>query len=413
MDKMVSSPMGREFFAGGMLRCLRPHGENTGCHEGWMLALSRIVFGICCFISAALAGKAAASTLCKVILPCYLAYGLVLFLTLRIHPRAKPMFHAGIHFVDVLWATQLIILINWPALSFATLFFVFTATALRWGFWGIQLTAATFCLLLLAGGFVYHLSFARLWHYRTIIDLLPEILLCAGLAIIAGLLAEGQIIRGKNYAVKAEAVTGNRIARELHDGVIQSLCCIDMRLEELRNRTGDLSAGGTDSILPIQESLRKEVAGLRDFMQRLRSLEIDSDRLPGYLAGLATKFEIEHGIRTRFVSDVDDVRLRPRVCVELARITQEALVNVRKHSQASEVLVRFGRRNGDLVLNIFDNGCGFGFSGRLSHEELKASGKGPRVILERAGGIKGKVSIESIESEGSCVEIALPHKANC
>jgi signal transduction histidine kinase len=180
---------------------------------------------------------------------------------------------------------------------------------------------------------------------------------------------------------------------------------MDLQLEELRNRVGEAYAQGTDPISRIQESMRSEIAALRDFTQQLRSVLIDSSRLLGYLAGLAAKFQVERGIVTRFVSDVEEVDLPPEICGEVARIAQEALVNVRKHSNASEALIRFGRRNGGWVLGVIDNGRGFGFSGRLSHRELQSSGKGPTVIMERARAINGEVSIESYESGGCCLEV--------
>jgi signal transduction histidine kinase len=54
-----------------------------------------------------------------------------------------------------------------------------------------------------------------------------------------------------------------------------------------------------------------------------------------------------------------------------------------------------------------DNGRGFDFSGRLSHDELQASGKGPAVIMERARRIGGTLSIQSTRGEGACVEVTL------
>ena len=207
---------------------------------------------------------------------------------------------------------------------------------------------------------------------------------------------------------RAEAAASSRIARELHDGIIQSLCSIKMQLEELRNNTGDVFARGADPLGRIQDSVEKEIGELREMTQQLRAQEIDSGRLLGYLAGLATKFQCQHGITARFVSEVDEVAMQPHVCVELARIVQEALVNVRKHSQAGEVLIRFFNRNGTWVLNVMDNGRGFGFSGRLSHEELQSSGKGPIVIMERARKINGQVSIESFENGGACLEVSIP-----
>jgi two-component sensor histidine kinase len=206
----------------------------------------------------------------------------------------------------------------------------------------------------------------------------------------------------------AEAVVSGKVARQLHDGTIQSLSLINIQLDDLSRQTGTISAPIVEPLKRMQQSIQKEIASLRDFMQQLRSLDIDSQNLLSFLAGMAVKFQVEHGIATRFVSDLDEVPFLPPICVELARIAQEALTNVRKHSDAREALVRLGRRNGDMVLSIIDNGRGFGFSGRRSHEELQASGEGPLILMERAKTINGKVSIESIQHSGACVEIAFP-----
>jgi signal transduction histidine kinase len=124
---------------------------------------------------------------------------------------------------------------------------------------------------------------------------------------------------------------------------------------------------------------------------------------------MTVKFEVEHGIPTRFVSEgLEEVQLTPHKCVELARITQEALANIRKHSDAKEALVMLRRRNGHYVLSIIDNGRGFRFSGHRSHGELRSSGEGPLVLMDRAQAIGGTVSVESIENSGSRVEVVIP-----
>jgi signal transduction histidine kinase len=85
----------------------------------------------------------------------------------------------------------------------------------------------------------------------------------------------------------------------------------------------------------IQKGIQEEISALREFTHQLHTLEIDSDHLLGYLSNLAAKFACENGISAKFVCDVEEAPLRPRVCGELARIMQEALVNVRKHSGAA------------------------------------------------------------------------------
>jgi signal transduction histidine kinase len=208
---------------------------------------------------------------------------------------------------------------------------------------------------------------------------------------------------------RAKAAAGGQLARELHDGIIQSLSLINMKLEDLQGKFSTDMASQVDPLKQIRHSLQEEIAELRDFTQQLRALELDSNNLLSYIAGMTVKFQAEHGIATRFVSEgIEEVQLTPRKCVELARITQEALVNIRKHSNAQEALVMLYRRNGHYVLSVLDNGRGFRFFGHRSHDELQASGEGPIVIMDRAKAIGGTVSVESIENSGSRVEVLVP-----
>jgi two-component system nitrate/nitrite sensor histidine kinase NarX len=94
----------------------------------------------------------------------------------------------------------------------------------------------------------------------------------------------------------------------------------------------------------------------------------------------------------------------------LARIVQEALVNVRKHSQARKVLVRLFSGDSQWRLTIEDDGQGFGFSGRLSQAELDETHAGPVVIKERVRLIDGELTIESNPGHGSRLEITVPQQ---
>jgi signal transduction histidine kinase len=100
--------------------------------------------------------------------------------------------------------------------------------------------------------------------------------------------------------------------------------------------------------------------------------------------------------------------LSPRVCGEVARIVQEALVNVRKHSGAKTVLVRVSAPDGYWKFEIDDDGRGFGFAGRHSHADLEIGRKGPVVIKERVRSIGGTLAVESAPGQGARVEIWLP-----
>ena len=82
-------------------------------------------------------------------------------------------------------------------------------------------------------------------------------------------------------------------------------------------------------------------------MQQMKSLDVDSRKLIGFLADTVERFQRETGIAARFPSDLEEPDMPQPVCRELSRIVQEGLVNVRKHSRAKTALVRLSAKNGN------------------------------------------------------------------
>lgn len=203
-----------------------------------------------------------------------------------------------------------------------------------------------------------------------------------------------------------------RVACELHDGPIQSLIGIDMRLEVLRRKMAPKNRDLDQQLGLLQDKLRQEIADLREFMQRLKPVRVDSVHLVEFLADIAERFQRTTGITTRFVSQVETVELSEGVRCELVRILQEALINIRKHSGADTVDVLLEERAGYCVLVISDNGRGLDFTGRLSYAQLEARAKGPAVIKERLRLIGGELAIESLPDRGTRLEIMIPGAGN-
>jgi signal transduction histidine kinase len=214
----------------------------------------------------------------------------------------------------------------------------------------------------------------------------------------------------RRLRLRAGALERARFARELHDGAVQSLIAVEMQVDVLRRQSTAKPELVTDELGRIQGLLREEVLKLRELMQQMKTLDVDSKRLLGLLSDTVERFQRETGISARFVSDLDELNMPQPVCRELARIVQEALVNVRKHSQARQVLVRLGSRNGVWHVLIEDDGRGFPFTGRLSQSELDTLGKGPLVIKERVRLIEGELTVESNPGLGSRLEITVPQR---
>lgn len=207
---------------------------------------------------------------------------------------------------------------------------------------------------------------------------------------------------------RAGALERARLVRELHDGAVQSLIGVEMQVDVLR-RSYPVERPVGAELERIQMLLREEVAKLRELMQQMKSVDVDGARLPAFLRDTVQRFQRETGINTMFVLDAEDEVLLPQpVCRELARIAQEALVNVRKHSGAKRASVQLSLSQGVWELAIEDDGTGFPFAGRVSQAELDASGRAPAVIRERVRLIEGELTIESKPGLGARLEVRVP-----
>jgi signal transduction histidine kinase len=213
----------------------------------------------------------------------------------------------------------------------------------------------------------------------------------------------------QHLSSRAIAEERSRFVRELHDGIMQSLVGLDMKTEVMLKRLeGRQSDAIYKDIAAVQQVLRGEVSNLRELIQHNRRIEIGPTRLLAFLSETVSRFQREAGITARFICELDDVNLPSSTCYEVARIVQEALTNVRKHSGATNVIVRLAEHGKKWVLVISDDGHGFDFVGRYTLSDLDAARKGPVVLKERVRSINGDLTIESVPERGVRLEIIFP-----
>lgn len=212
----------------------------------------------------------------------------------------------------------------------------------------------------------------------------------------------------RRLRTRAGAMERAKVARELHDTAIQSLISIEMQVDVLRRRSNGFTQSA--ELERIQQLLREEVLNMRELMQSMRPVEVGPQHFLDFMAQLVERFRSDTGVDAQFVSELEEVTLPASACRELTRVVQEGLVNVRKHSGAKSVYVRFGAQNGLWKLVIDDDGRGFPFTGRLTLTELDDLHRGPAVIKERVRAMGGDMVIESSPGHGSRVEITVPQK---
>jgi signal transduction histidine kinase len=193
-----------------------------------------------------------------------------------------------------------------------------------------------------------------------------------------------------------------QLARELHDGPIQSLIGAEMGLEALR-RHADLdgtTAAFDVSLSQAQHILRQEIVNLRELMVRMRPLDLPPGSLPTYLARAVRRFSQESGIRAEFVAEDRSAEALPRQqAIAFARIVHEALTNVRKHSGATRVVVSLQTDTDATHLVIHDNGRGF---------DLQQPYTSPEFIGDAVRGLGGDLTIDSSPGCGVRLDIVVP-----
>ena len=347
----------------------------------------------------------------------YIIHGTVVMLLLRFRKHSTPAFRSLVHAADLVWPALISVFAIGARHPFFLFFvFVLAAAAYRWGLWETVGTAAASVMLLWLESVAAHQGFLAsvedflLRHHWPelgidVVELEPKHLFMHSVYLLVlgwllGYLAEQQKL------LRAE-VERARFADELHDGALQSMIAAANNLEALRRQSPSQVVTVAQELGRIEDFLRDEAQKLRELMQWMRPLEVDFKNLCAHLTELVERFKNDNGIAARFVCESPVAYMRPRVCGALARIVQEGLWNVRKHSDARNVVVRFDRRDGHVRLTIEDDGGGFPFSGRFSLAELEKEGKGPKVIRECVRLINGDLMIESLPGHGSRLEITI------
>jgi len=199
-----------------------------------------------------------------------------------------------------------------------------------------------------------------------------------------------------------------RIANDLHDGPLQSVIALEMRLAVARSLIARDPEAALKELEEAADLAGAVVAELRVFQRTLSPPPMASNDLVALARRLVEDFAADSRIEARFRAPEGPLMAPPEICLELAQILREALANVRKHARAGRVVVVLAQLAKGAEVSIEDNGVGFGFSGRFGLAELEARGGGPRSIMQRVRDLRGELAVESRPGQGSRLEIRVP-----
>jgi signal transduction histidine kinase len=206
-------------------------------------------------------------------------------------------------------------------------------------------------------------------------------------------------------AIEAER---SRIARDLHDGILQTLLSIEIQLDVLRRRVPSTPEQAVAGLTTLQQTVKNEGAELRQIVTDLRPLRVQSADLVDLMRGFAERYRNESTIALDLLIDSAQLRAPDRVCREIFQIYREALNNIKKHAKASHVVVKLSQDDSRLVLVVDDNGEGFSFAGRFTADELDRLRLGPISIKERTRTVGGVLTVESNPGHGARLTIEVP-----
>lgn len=193
------------------------------------------------------------------------------------------------------------------------------------------------------------------------------------------------------------------IAREIHDELSQQITALRMDLGWLGNNLPKRNRALMEKKKTMVKQVEEIMHTIKQISSELRPGFLDELGLVGAIELYAEEFEENSGIPCKLSVCIEDLNMDRERSVALFRIFQEALTNVKRHSQATEVRCKLKEEDGKVVLTIRDNGRG------ISEDQLKAlDSYGIIGMRERVDYFLGKISIRGNVNKGTTIIVKIP-----
>ncbi len=207
----------------------------------------------------------------------------------------------------------------------------------------------------------------------------------------------------------AQEAERRRIARELHDGVVQSLTALVKDLEYFRKRRlssdGEISQDMTQHLETWQEMARDSLLSMRETLGELRHAPKPDFALAASVQTLLTELRAADYMVT-FECEGWPEYLPYECASNLYSIIRESLANIYKHAQASKISIFMFSDEDVLHISVIDNGVGMSVNVPVGSED--GYHQGLIGLYERAALLGGHLSIESAPDRGTRVDVSVP-----
>lgn len=199
-----------------------------------------------------------------------------------------------------------------------------------------------------------------------------------------------------------------RIARDLHDGFIQSLAGIDLRVEACRKLVERDPARIPRQLEELHQMVDRGYREVRQYLTVLRSASRQADDLCATLDQVVAEFSIREHLRIDLELPPADPCLPAATVYELAQIVREALGNAVRHGRSTEVVVRLSVYASHCHIVIRDNGRGFQNPRDVDAEGYLAPSAAPWSIRDRAAALGAALRVRSRPAEGVEISLLVP-----
>jgi len=201
------------------------------------------------------------------------------------------------------------------------------------------------------------------------------------------------------------------LARDLHDGVLQSLAGAALQVETARRLLDQDPQAARQRLLDLQRQLAVEQRDLRFLIQELKPAPLNPSKtdfpLAARLNELGAQIERQWGLSVVLHKEFLAAEIPAALARDLYLIVHEALINAARHAHATIVHLTLSGDNTQVRITVADNGRGFPFHGQYDLATLTALDLGPVMLKERIASLGGSLILVSTDA-GSQLSITLP-----
>ena len=209
--------------------------------------------------------------------------------------------------------------------------------------------------------------------------------------------------------IRAQEGERQLISRELHDRVAQDLSAAKITSDRLINCLETARPEEKALLVELSRTLEKTIMVVRDLSYDLRPPELDDIGLIQTIYEYCQDFSARRNIVVDFRSaGLTDLELDSEMEINLYRLVQEGLTNIRKHAEATQITIRLVAAFPNIILRIIDNGKGFDVRSRLA-TAVEEKRMGLRSMEERVNLLGGAMKIQSQPEKGTHLAITIPY----